>query len=428
MKRFGRFFSLLLLVLFSTTSVFAAELPGVSLGKLAEAFDDVKLDLGVSTLYRVDRDPYFGASGTATHGVAQKDANWGEVSARISFAATKKLDWAEVSAQVGGYYATIAGQDVYGTPADGSTTSLDQAWIEFVNINDSSVSLKVGRQNVQVEKWFVVGSSQDQQTAFWLMDHSSFPFAVQLGASLGPVQTKVFYARPGGDIRQTGDTDLLGLNAHLDINEGSYVYAGLFNKIDDGGDVLTYSFGGETAIVENLLLEGEIALQGGDDRDAYAGFAAATYSFQTAKSPYLRGMYVTYSGDDDLTDNDEGNYDQMFDHFSGWNRWIQGEQTGEIWLLNSNKSVAIAEVGFSPWEATTLSLHYLNHKINEPAALGITADDWADEVNLFIDTGLSDNMFLSFGFGAAVPGDAAEQLTGGSDTATFGQVLLMYYF
>lgn len=432
MKRF--YWAVIGLILLTTTPVYATELPGVSLGQLAEVFDDVKLGMGVSTLYRVDNNAYFGASGTATHGVDQKDANWGEVSARFSLGATKKLDWAEVSALVGGYYATTAGQDVYGSPSDSSMTALDLAWIELANINDSSVSLKVGRQNVQVEKWFLIGSSQDQQAAFWLMDHSSFPFAVQLGATFGAVQTKVFYARPGGDIRQTGDVDLVGFNAHLDISEDSYLYAGVFNKFDRTADdsVVAYSLGGETTVLANLTLEAEVAIENGDagtmDRDAYAGFAAATYAFPVAKAPYVRGMYVTYSGDDNLTDNTEGNWDQMFDHFSAWNRWIQGEQTGEVWLLNSNKSVAIAEVGFSPTEATAISFHYLNHTINEPAVFGITADDWADEINLFIDTGLSENMFLSFGFGASFPGAAAEQLTGGDDTATFGQALLMYYF
>ena len=425
MKRFGLVVGLAsLLLVFSASNVLAA----VSIGELGNVFDDVTLGMGVSTIYRVDSNPYYGASGTATHGVDQEDANWGEVSARFSLSAVKQLDWAQVSASVGGYFATTAGQDVYGTPSDSSSTALDQAWIKLANIKDSGISLKVGRQDIQVEKWFLVGSSQDQETAFWLMDHASFPFAVKLEATLGAVQTTAFYARPGGDIRQTGDTDLLGLNAHLDINEGSYLYAGVFNKIDDAGDVITYSLGGETVIMENLLLEGEIALQGGDDRDAYAGFAAATYTFPVAKSPYLRGMYVTYSGDDDLADSDDGNWDQMFDHFSGWNRWIQGEQTGEVWLLNSNKSVAVGEVGFSPTEATTISLHYLNHKINEEAAFGTTSDDWADEVNLFIDSGLGENMFLSFGFGASFPGDAAEEVTGGDDTATFAQVLLMYYF
>lgn len=431
MKRFGLVGCLVALFMFvSTSGGYAA----VSIGELGNVFDDVTLGMGVSTLYRVDSNPYFGASGAATHGVDQEDANWGEVSARFSLSALKQLDWAQVSASVGGYFAATAGQDVYGTPADSSSTALDQAWIKLGNIKDSGVSLKVGRQDVQVEKWFIVGSSQDQEAAFWLMDHASFPFAVKLDATFGAVQTTAFYARPGG-LRQAGDTDLLGLNAHLDITEGTYVYAGAFSKTDssaNGGDVLAYSVGGETKVLENLLLEGEIALQDGDtgsmDRQAYAGFVAATYTFPVAKSPYLRGMYVTYSGDDDLNDNEEGNWAPMFDHFSSWNRWIQGEQTGEVWLGNTNKSVAIAEVGFSPTEASTISLHYLNHKINEAAAFGTTSDDWADEVNLFLDSGLGENMFLSVGLGAAFPGDAAKEVTGRDDTAAFGQVLLMYYF
>jgi hypothetical protein len=435
MKKFiGKVGLVSMFILFSVTCGVAAELPGVSVGSLSEVFDDVKLGMSVSTFYRVDRDPYFGASGVATHGVDQKNANWGELSARFALGATKKLDWAEVSALVGGYYATTAGQDVYGGGPDSSMTGLDKAWIEFANIKDSSVSLKVGRQDIQIEKWFQVGSSQDQGTAFWLMDRASFPFAVRLDATLGSVQTTAFYARAGG-LRQAGDTDLVGLNAHLDISEDTYVYGGVFNKFDREADdsVVSYSLGGETTVLDNLTLETEIGIQTGDDgvnnldRDAYAGFAAATYAFPVAKSPYIRGMYAIYSGDDNPADGDQGNWDQMFDHFAGWNRWIQGEQTGEIWLANTNKKIAIVELGFSPTESTTISLHYLNHTIDENVAFGTTSDDWADEVNVFVDTGLGDHVFLSLGAGASIPGDAAKEVTGGDDTAYFGQALMMFY-
>ena len=98
-------------------------------------------------------------------------------------------------------------------------------------------------------------------------------------------------------------------------------------------DTNTYDIGLDFSLF-GLQLEGEFALQDGDtgisgvDRDAYAYFGSAIYRFETPLAPYLRGMYVAFSGDDPDTEELE-EYDPMFFDFMSWNRWIIGELVGE---------------------------------------------------------------------------------------------------
>jgi hypothetical protein len=251
------------------------------------------------------------------------------------------------------------------------------------------------------------------------------------------------------------DIEVAGINVHYDFAASNYIFAGVHQKIDDGNRATDDNiFLGPGLVADNdttawdlgihltmggLLLEAEGVVQTGDagelagrsrDREAFGGFASLTYNLPVAYAPWVRGSYFYFSGEDDPADGEASDYDPMFSGFSAWNRFVIGEITGELHLPNSNKKVAVAEVGFSPAEAVFVTLMYLNHKLDENYWLFVptSSDDWADEVNLMIDAPLNDNLFVHFGTGWSTPGDAAEEIFGDDKDNFFAQLWLNYSF
>jgi hypothetical protein len=418
----------------------------VEVAELPKALDSFKVGLELNTFYRVDSNPYFGGSRATVAGVPSStidDAHWGEIFAKMRFTAGKNFGWADGLAQFAPYFAGTVDQDAYGCATDPTAYSVDQAWIELAKLFGRPVGVRVGKQDVQIEKWFLVAHGDAQTAANWLFYHYSFPFAVQANADFSPFKATAFWARPGilpdGSFAsiQTGDVDLLGINLHYDLMKDTYVYGGFYHTIDSTNDVSNninaWDIGGQLKLMDALTLEGEFVYETGkkngtQDRKGKAGWASVGYSFPVTYSPYVRGTYVYYSGDKDPTDttSDYEGFDPMYAGFIGWNRWIQGEQTGELWLGKTNKKVAIAEAGFAPLPPMTISLMYLNHRIAEKESFGTTSSKWGDEVNLFMDYQINDQLFLHLGTGMMKPGDAAKEVAGDDKNAYFGQVWLKF--
>ena len=47
-----------------------------------------------------------------------------------------------------------------------------------------------------------------------------------------------------------------------------------------------------------------------------------------------------------------------------------------------------------PKEELTLNLLYYNFTIDQPASLGITSDDWGDEINFTVDWQVNDRLYV----------------------------------
>ena len=440
----------------------------VEIDKLQNVFDKVTLGAHLTAFYRVDENTFFGADITPKEG---EDTDFGETWASISLTAKKDIGWTKLEAQIAPYFVETIGQDFYPAYKDESDFDMDQAWLKFNELFDSSFDLKVGRQDIKIEKWFVMGDGETQQAALWNAWHYSFPFAVRLDGDLGPIKMTSFWAKTS-DYYQSwsrgikSDLEVTGINFHYDIFDSTYVYAGYYRKFDnsnakipkpnnpfrigvytpqgkvleDDNDTNVFDIGFDSNI-SNLHLAGEFVYQTGDagslngedrDRQAMAYFGRATYNFPVKFSPFIRGQYTYFSGDDDYEDDEAKNYDPMFIGFKGWNQWIMGELVGEAHLPNTNKKVAIASAGFSPVKRMKATFMYLNHKLDENyylyPAIETKSDDWADEFNLLVDYGVSKNLFAHVGLGYVVPDDAAEQVMGDDKNAYFGQVLLDFRF
>jgi hypothetical protein len=305
-KSIGGFIGIVLLVAAGLSiSLFSAASADIEIQKLSEVFDKFTVGGEVNVFYRYDKNPYYGAE--VWDG---KNTSYGETFSRIRFTAEKEIDFGTLSGQLAPYYAETIGRDFYGLVENDGKVGLDQAWIKFAQMFGSPLDLTVGRQDIKIEKWFVVGDGEDQGVANWLYLHSSFPFAVRLDGDFGPLKTNLFWAQAGDYVKYFWDSGapeenvhLYGLNLHWDISETIFVYGGLYQKdeedADNGGlgtehDTRVYSLGFD-ATFGGVQLEGEVALQGGDAGDngsRRAGLFRRGDLYLSHRPQTLRARYV----------------------------------------------------------------------------------------------------------------------------------------
>jgi hypothetical protein len=436
MKRLCKVISAILISSILSISICKQLRAEVEIKELSTVFDKATIDGEVDLYYRYDKNPWYGTnlSDLNPEWDASPDNDYGEIYTVLRFGLTKDTPFANVTGKVGVFYAQTIGQDIYPVFEDASDMDLDQAWIKFGNIGKSPFDLTIGRQNIFIEKKFVIGTSfQNGGAALWFAQPDSFAFAVRADGDFGPLKGTWMWARTseyvGIDGLESGPS-LYGMNLHYDINETANVYGGVYYKEEkssiNGGvgnqnEPISYDLGAD-ATFGGLHLEGEFVLQrgssgptGDDDLDAYAYFAGATYTFNDVKfTPFLKTRYAFYSGDDPNT-NDNEQYDYGF----GNTEWLPSQLVGEAQLfMNSNKKNLMFAVGCSPIEAITMRVEYVMHDLDEEATSlygPLTSDEWAREVDLYIDWGLSDNLFMGILLGKAIPGDAAEELFGNDD-------------
>ncbi len=423
--------------------------------------DSMTLGGEVSLFSRYTENPIYGGEDNPVTGYGYTpDKIYGEVFGTLRVTGEKRTDVGTFTVQVAPYYTQTIGEDFYGFMDNGEsnyygwagydrdvdTYGLDQAWIKWSDILDASMDLTLGRQTIQLEKQFIMGIAREPTAGVWLCNPKSFSHGARLDGGWGPVNATVFWAQ-ADKYRDALEKDVRtwGLDVHYDVTQTAFIYGGVFQKDEPGvgsgsstlldqyeNDTTTYDLGGEISFGP-VQLEAELALQTGDvtdgagktyDRDSMAYWASATYWFPAKMAPYVRVMHLNFSGDGNAADNTIEGYDSMFSGFSSWNRFFVGEMVGEAQLVNTNKQNLVIEAGFSPVETLSVSLMYIKHTLNDAAG----SDDWADEVNLFMDWFVNDNVFVHTGVGVALAGDAAKAQYGNDKDAGFAQAQLAYYF
>ena len=74
-------------------------------------------------------------------------------------------------------------------------------------------------------------------------------------------------------------------------------------------------------------------------------------------SPYLKGRYAHFPGDDPSTANTNEAFVPMFYSFKDWGSWFVGS-INSYNLTNTNERAVMAEVGLSPSPTTMLRAQY----------------------------------------------------------------------
>ncbi|MEW6439377.1 MAG: hypothetical protein AB1640_00430 [bacterium] len=436
----------------------------VAIQELPTVLDGFFIGADINLFWRWDHYPYMGKSWFPA---IQKDNNWGEIFSRIRFKAKKNFDWAETEVQIAPTFTATIDQDVYGVWKDDTDVDFNQAYIKFGQLFGSPLTVTVGMQDIQLEKQMLIGLGRTQDVSWWLLFNQSFPFGVRVDGDWGAVKTTSFWARSGTYFAQTfegkEDVEVAGLNVHWDILENAYLYGGFFNKMDDTSpgatgflgqslaqtDTRAIDFGGDWTFgpfnieAEAVYEFGGVEFVAGDDLDrkSFGFFVSPKFTLPITFSPYIKLHYIFWPGDENFGDDDIEEYDPMFEGWTVWNRWFIGEHMTEVFGLKTNTIKYIGEVGFYPVETCQVQAMYIRHQLDEdyypngalnPLTDGAgnvleVSEDFADEINIFMNWQATDFLFVHSGIGCGIPNDGAQEIFG-NKTAVFAQLWLMFAF
>lgn len=306
------------------------------------------------------------------------------------------------------------------------------------------LDVTAGRANLSIGNgWLFTDGNFDtfSDTNFWLAPRTAFRRAGILDLSNGTFGIKGFYVEAdsdndrsevlGGDLRFTGDYGEWGI-LYAQIGEARDV-----NFARDGMEMVSVrALGVPVPGVEGLSLSAEYTEQfgsdAGNDFDANAYYGQAAYTFAGHSwAPTLTYRYAHFSGDSTPDDGNIDAFDPLFYGFTdGYGTWFQGEIVGEYLLFNSNQRNHMVMLSAAPSEALSVGAIYYRFSLDEKNYFGTPVTDrhFADEINLFADYTLSENVFLSAVAGVAFPGDGAEQAFGDDDNTYLLQASMLFTF
>jgi len=402
----------------------------------------------------VSLDLEAGIGGFTTHGTnfgaGRVDVRSGDVTGNTS--------WSEGYAKpnVGAEYATGAAGTVYGglsavgaftggegdaagyTRSGDGRVSMETAFLGWRSgglfsegWGEDAVDLSYGRQEFQVGDGFLIQDGnldQFNKGAYWLAPRRAFRRAGLVRLNTAPVRADLFYLESD---RDQDDTELAGVN--LEYRRESLGTLGLmyFEVLDsgsptvfgarDGMDVVSLRVNGLTLpALPNLSLWGEYVSEGGGARDgdidAHAWYVEGDYSLSAWPwSPTLSYRYSRFSGDPDPDDDKRRDFDPFFYGWSrGWGTWFQGEVTGEYLLFNSNQVTHMLHLSASPSEAFSGGVIAYRFDLDQDNYYGtpVSGRHFADELNLYLDWTVNEQVSVSAAYGIAVPRTAAKELFG----------------
>jgi hypothetical protein len=312
-----------------------------------------------------------------------------------------------------------------------SGTVLPESW------GEDALDLSVGRQDFHVGDGFLIWDGNFDtrgDAAYWLGPRTAFEFTGLARVNTSPLGGQSFFLRADGD---QGHTELAGVNLDYrlgDLGLGDEGTLGAMylhiTQVDSRFEAEMPRDGMQTATVrvndarvpglEDAGLYAQYARQFGDgdsvDFDAQAFYVEPFYDFSWLPwTPRLAYRFAYFSGDGDPDDDDRKDFDPLFyDYSRSWGTWTQGEIVGQYLLFNSNQVNHMVHLSATPLEPVSVGALYYHFDLAEKNYFGEPVDDkdFADEVNLYVDWTITDNLLVGGLSGVAWPGDAAKELFG----------------
>ena len=306
------------------------------------------------------------------------------------------------------------------------------------SLGEDALDLSAGRQDFHVGDGFLIWDGNfdtEGDGAYWLGPRTAFEFAGLARVNTSPLGGQLFFLR--GDHDQ-GDTELTGANLDYALSDlGLGDERARRHVLPDHrrrwtvrrrnparwmqvairlNDVRVPGF-------QDAGLYAEYAKQFGDgddvDFDAQAFYVEPFYDFSWLPwSPRLAYRFAYFSGDPDPDDEDREDFDPLFyDYSRGWGTWTQGEIVGEYLLFNSNQVNHMVHLSATPVEPVSIGALYYHFDLAEDNYFGTPVDDkdFADEVDVYVDWTVNDNLLVGALSGVAWPGSAAEEVFGEDD-------------
>lgn len=407
----------------------------------------LKPTLAIDTGLFVHGDAWFGE---ATANIGQKSDVWHEGDVKAGFEIeTGFYGDTHIKAALNAIYAWQVGDtDAAGSTVpdeDQSKLLPEDAYIRidsgtnFPELGDGAIYASFGRQQFKIGNGLLVKSGSSNggdRGAFWIGPRKAFELAGIIGLDTQKLDAQAFYLQP--DDNPNTDTQVGGFNLDwepIDQTKLGFAYMNFLDADSQSRNGLNvYNIRASTYPFESipgLAFGGEYVFErNGDDLDADGGWIGALYKFNKMPwTPSIGYRYAWFEGDDpDTAKNEE--FDPLFYGSTDWGTWYQGEIMGEYALSNSNLASHAVRLRATPTDNVTLTTTYYHFRIPEEStfASGVTDDHYGDEVDLLVDWTINDNLSLSGMVGVAVPGDGAEQATGGDENWTQGLVSLSWNF
>ncbi|MCD6527731.1 MAG: hypothetical protein J7K75_12145 [Desulfuromonas sp.] len=352
--------------------------------------------------------------------------------------------------------STYGDGDIAGFTSDNSDGwESEQAYLGFKTgllsgMGIDNLDISAGEQEFTIGDGFLVADAEFDSAygCYWMAPRKSFRKTAIVKADMGAVHTDLFYLMSDLDY---GDTELYGVNVEY-VSEKLGTVGASYMTVDDakeghfyqnrkGMDI--YSVRGQGSVgVENLFLAAEYVQQTEGDRqdvDANAYYAEVAYTFaQCPWTPTLTYKYAFFSGDEDGAlsvadggDGDYENFDPMFYGFlRGWGNHFMGEIVGEYYLFNSNQKTHMVKLDVAPFEGLNVGAIYYDFSLDEENLFGqdLSDDHFAQEVNIYADYAVTDNLWVSAVFAWATPKKAGEEYTGGEQDMKLVEIGAFLYF
>ncbi len=366
------------------------------------------------------------------------DAEWGEgylKSYLEAVYAAPKLG--QFYSGIGGVAAVTLGSGDAGGFTTGGDGNIDEerlyiGWRSGKLLTDSEeelLDLSYGRQEFHVGDGFLIWDGNLDQLdkgALWLTPRLSFERAGLVRINTHPVRGDLFYLQSDAD---QDNTELAGVDLEY-FEEGVGTLGLMYFHIFDSTPTFFGPRAGMNVVdlrvnearlpfAPNWSFWGEYVIETGNGTDgridANGWYVEADYSRSDWRwSPILSYRYAFFSGGE-IGDTTRRDFDPLFYGFSrGWGTWFQGEITGEYLLFNSNQVNHKVQVELTPLENLAIGAIYYKFWLAEKNYFGtpVSDNEFDDEINLYANWVISDQVSLSVVYGAAFPGPAARQAFG----------------
>ena len=411
-------------------------------------YGDLSVTFNTKTAAFAENNPWFGK---ARENIGAPANFWWEGSAEAGIQGT--LNFFGGSELYGAYsylYAQTVGHDASGqtnglnNPGAGDTEKAYGGWRSgslFPALGHNAIDISGGRQNYHIGSGFLIytGSANGRnQGAYWIAPRQAFQETVIGRFNSGPVKLEVFHLgfEAAREFHEAGSTNGVNLEYSFASNNTlGFTYLNVYNtdnKAIDGLDVLN----GRVDVIPlpvlpQLSISAEYAFEkNGSQFQSNGGFAQISYQFQdTPWTPTVSFRYTGLQGDDPDTVRDEG-FSPLAYGMSDWGTWFQGEIIGEYVLGNSNLLSYLFAISAKPLNSLDMHLFYYHFDIAQPQSLAdnVTASNFADEIDLIADWQTTDRLSLSAVLAVAIPGEAARQFTGGSQTWLYSMLYASWTF
>jgi hypothetical protein len=396
----------------------------------------LKGTLKATAAYFMQDNSWFGQSAA---NLGKRSGSWWEAYLHPGIEGSYGLDggstlYGRVSAVVGTTFNGIdaAGSNV-GLNGVTSTRTEDAyaGWRSgklFGDLGEDFLDISVGRQQYVVGNGFLFYSQSNNggnRGAYWMGERQAAKFSGIVRMKTGNWKADLVYLE--ADDNPKTDTELGGLTLDYAFSEaiggiGGGIYT-LRSDLESRDSMNVYdlrfslfpfeAFDAPEAL-KPVKLEGEYVYEENGDLVGDSGwYLSAGYQWADAPwKPTLTYRYASFSE----------NYDPLFYGFNDWGYWYQGEVIGEYVLGNSNLDSHMIKLNVEPIDSVKANLFYYKFRLGDPAALGVQSASFADEWNLTVDWTATDYLTVSAVAAYVIPGDGAEEYTGGDDAWAYGMI------